>query len=125
MMCTFDFYGPCTFIFVWIMYFCSYMCGHIYHYLLLKFTLLVRFTLLVSIESFINGVGAKLRRTSCVDNKSVRFCGHQHYQYFTDDIKTSTRFKKVHLNACTKALNGHFKFSRASGNIANRFKTLK
>lgn len=42
-----------------------------------------------------------------------------------DDIKTSTRFKKVHLNACTKALNKHFKFSRVGGNIANRFKTLK
>jgi hypothetical protein len=42
-----------------------------------------------------------------------------------DDTKTSTGFKKVHLNMCAKALNDHFKFNRSSDQIANHLKTLR
>ena len=42
-----------------------------------------------------------------------------------DGTKTSTGFKKVHLNACAKALNDHFKLSRTGDHIANHLKTVK
>jgi hypothetical protein len=34
-----------------------------------------------------------------------------------DGTKTSTGFKKVHLNLCAKALNDHFKLNRSSDQI--------
>jgi hypothetical protein len=40
-------------------------------------------------------------------------------------IKTSTGFKKVHLNLCAKALNEHFKINMTPNQIANYLKTLK
>jgi hypothetical protein len=39
--------------------------------------------------------------------------------------KTSTGFKKVHLNLCAKALNDHFKITRTTDQIGNHLKTLK
>jgi hypothetical protein len=33
--------------------------------------------------------------------------------------------KKAHLNACAKALNGHFKLKRTSDQIANHMKTWR
>jgi hypothetical protein len=42
-----------------------------------------------------------------------------------DGTKTSTGYKKVHLNACAKALNEHFKINRSGEQIANHLKTLK
>src|SRR5438105_12092282 len=42
-----------------------------------------------------------------------------------DGTKTSTGFKKVHLNACAKALNDHFKLTRTGDQIANHLKTWK
>jgi hypothetical protein len=43
----------------------------------------------------------------------------------TDGIKTSTGFKKVHLNACAKALNNNFKLTKTSDQVANHLKTWK
>jgi hypothetical protein len=42
-----------------------------------------------------------------------------------DGTKTSTGFKKVHLNMCAKAFNDHFKLNRSSDQIANHLKTLR
>jgi hypothetical protein len=42
-----------------------------------------------------------------------------------DGTKTSTGFKKVHLNMCAKALNDHFKLNRSSDQIVNHLKTLR
>ena len=42
-----------------------------------------------------------------------------------DGTKTSTGFKKPHLNACAKALNDHFKLNRTGEQIANHLKTWK
>jgi hypothetical protein len=43
-----------------------------------------------------------------------------------DGIKTSTGgFKRVHLNACAKALNEHFKLNRTAEQISNHLKTVK
>ncbi|KAJ1284199.1 hypothetical protein BS78_03G186800 [Paspalum vaginatum] len=39
--------------------------------------------------------------------------------------KTSTGFKRVHLNACAKALNEHFKLSRTADHITNHLKTWR
>lgn len=39
--------------------------------------------------------------------------------------RTSSGFKKVHLNACAKALNEHFKLDRTGDQIANHLKTWK
>ena len=39
--------------------------------------------------------------------------------------RTSSGFKKVHLNSCAKALNDYFKLSRTSDQIANHLKTWK
>jgi hypothetical protein len=43
----------------------------------------------------------------------------------TEGIKTSTGFKKVHLNSCAKAVNEHFKINRTGDRISNHLKTLK
>ncbi|PUZ44784.1 hypothetical protein GQ55_8G151300 [Panicum hallii var. hallii] len=42
-----------------------------------------------------------------------------------DGSKTSSGFKRVHLNACAKALNEHFKINRTHEQISNHLKTLK
>jgi hypothetical protein len=42
-----------------------------------------------------------------------------------DGNKTSTGFKKAHLNGCAKALNDHFKINRTADQISNHLKTLK
>lgn len=43
-----------------------------------------------------------------------------------DGIKTSTGgFKRVHLNACAKALNEHFKLNRTAEQISKHLKTVK
>jgi hypothetical protein len=42
-----------------------------------------------------------------------------------DGNKTSTGLKKVHLNACAKALNDYFKINRTHDQIGNNLKTLK
>ena len=42
-----------------------------------------------------------------------------------DGTKISTGFKKVHLNACAKALNDHFKLTRTDDQVANHLKTWK
>ncbi|PUZ45973.1 hypothetical protein GQ55_7G006100 [Panicum hallii var. hallii] len=42
-----------------------------------------------------------------------------------DGTKTSTGFKKVHLNACAKALNDHFKLTRTGDQVSNHLKTWK
>ena len=42
-----------------------------------------------------------------------------------DGTKTSTGFKKVHLNNCAKALNENFKLSRTADHVANHLKTLR
>jgi hypothetical protein len=42
-----------------------------------------------------------------------------------DGSKTSTGFKRVHLSACAKALNNHFKINRTPEQIGNHLKTLK
>ncbi|KAJ1287435.1 hypothetical protein BS78_02G009400 [Paspalum vaginatum] len=39
--------------------------------------------------------------------------------------RTSTGFKRVHLNACAKALNEHFKLSRTADHITNHLKTWR
>ncbi|XP_062227479.1 uncharacterized protein LOC133925635 [Phragmites australis] len=39
--------------------------------------------------------------------------------------RTSSGFKKVHLNSCAKALNEHFKLNRSADQIANHLKTWK
>jgi cupin superfamily acireductone dioxygenase involved in methionine salvage len=39
--------------------------------------------------------------------------------------KTSIGFKKVHINACVKALNNHFKINNTCDQIANHLKTMK
>src|SRR6266540_375780 len=39
--------------------------------------------------------------------------------------RTSSGFKKVHLNACAKALNEHFKLSRTGDQITNHLKTWR
>lgn len=39
--------------------------------------------------------------------------------------RTSSGFKKVHLNACAKALNEHFKLDRTGDQIANHLKTWR
>jgi hypothetical protein len=43
----------------------------------------------------------------------------------TEGTKTSTGFKKVHLNSCAKAVNEHFKVNRTGDQISNHLKTLK
>jgi 3-methyladenine DNA glycosylase AlkC len=40
-----------------------------------------------------------------------------------DGTKTSIGFKKVHLNACDKAMNDHFMLNRTQ--ITNHLKTMK
>jgi hypothetical protein len=42
-----------------------------------------------------------------------------------EGTKTSTGFNKVHLNACAKALNDHFKLTRTGDQVANHLKTWK
>jgi hypothetical protein len=42
-----------------------------------------------------------------------------------DGSKTSSGFKRVHLNACAKALNDHFKINRTHEQISNHLKILK
>jgi hypothetical protein len=42
-----------------------------------------------------------------------------------DGNKTSTGFKKTHLNGYAKALNDHFKINRTADQISNHLKTLK
>ncbi|PAN24276.1 hypothetical protein PAHAL_4G146200 [Panicum hallii] len=42
-----------------------------------------------------------------------------------DGTKTSTGFKKVHLNACAKALNDHFKLTRTGDQVSNHLKIWK
>jgi hypothetical protein len=42
-----------------------------------------------------------------------------------DGSKTSSGFKRVHLNTCAKALNEHFKINRTHEQISNHLKTLK
>jgi hypothetical protein len=42
-----------------------------------------------------------------------------------DGSKTSSGFKRVHLNACAKALNEHFKINRTHEQISNHLKILK
>jgi hypothetical protein len=42
-----------------------------------------------------------------------------------EGTKTSIGFKKVHLNACAKALNDHFKLTRTGDQVANHLKTWK
>jgi hypothetical protein len=42
-----------------------------------------------------------------------------------DGTKTSTGFKKVHLNMYAKALNDHFKLNKSTDQIANHLKTLR
>jgi hypothetical protein len=42
-----------------------------------------------------------------------------------EGTKTSTDFKKVHLNACVKTLNDHFKIMRTSDQVANHLNTWK
>ena len=39
--------------------------------------------------------------------------------------RTSSGFKKVHLNSCAKTLNEYFKLSRTGDQIANHLKTWK
>lgn len=39
--------------------------------------------------------------------------------------KTSTGFKKVHLNACAKALNQHFRLRLTADQISNHIRTWK
>lgn len=94
--------------FVWIMYFCSCMCGHLYHHLLLKFTSTHTLLLL----NFFTCFHTKLYQRSWGKRKVDKLCEHQINLLFctltnivADVTKTSTGFKKVHLNACVKALN--------------------
>jgi hypothetical protein len=42
-----------------------------------------------------------------------------------EGTKTTTGFKKVHINACAKALNDHFKLMRTDDQVANHLKTWK
>ena len=42
-----------------------------------------------------------------------------------DGTKISTGFKKVHLDACAKALNDHFKVIRTGDPVANHLMTWK
>ncbi len=42
-----------------------------------------------------------------------------------DGTKTSTGFKKVHLNACAKAVNDYCKVNRTGDQISNHLKTWK
>jgi hypothetical protein len=42
-----------------------------------------------------------------------------------DGTKTSTGFKKIHLNACAKALNDHFKLTRTGDQVSNHLKIWK
>jgi hypothetical protein len=42
-----------------------------------------------------------------------------------EGTKASTGFKKIHLNACAKALNDHFKLMRTGDQVANQLKTWK
>jgi len=39
--------------------------------------------------------------------------------------KTSSGFKKIHLNSCAKALNDHFKCKRTEEQISNHLRTKK
>jgi hypothetical protein len=43
----------------------------------------------------------------------------------THGTKTSTGFKKIHLNSFAKAVNEHFKINRTGDHISNHLKTLK
>jgi hypothetical protein len=43
----------------------------------------------------------------------------------TEGTKTSTGFKKIHLNSCAKAVNEDFKINRIGDQISNHLKTLK
>jgi hypothetical protein len=49
--------------------------------------------------------------------------------HFTDVVatgtKTSTGFKKVHLNACARALNDHFKLALSGDQIRNHLRYWK
>jgi hypothetical protein len=42
-----------------------------------------------------------------------------------EGTKTTIGFKKVHLNACAKALNDHSKLTRTGDQVANHLKTWK
>jgi hypothetical protein len=46
-------------------------------------------------------------------------------KHVTEGTKTSTGFKKVHLNSCAKAVNEHFKINGTGDLISNHLKTLK
>jgi hypothetical protein len=43
----------------------------------------------------------------------------------SDGTRTSSGFKKVHLNACAKALSEFFKIQRSGDQIANHLKTWR
>jgi isopropylmalate/homocitrate/citramalate synthase len=48
-----------------------------------------------------------------------------HTNLVLEGNKTSTGFKKVHLNGCAKALNNYFKINKTIDQISNHLKTLK
>ncbi|KAG8067879.1 hypothetical protein GUJ93_ZPchr0005g14400 [Zizania palustris] len=60
-----------------------------------------------------------------MDSKSINFCANFLANLVSEGKKTSTGFKKVHLNGCANALNDHFKINRTADQIANHLKTLK
>jgi membrane-associated HD superfamily phosphohydrolase len=45
--------------------------------------------------------------------------------FIEEGLKTSTGFKKVHLNKCAEALNEKFKLNRTGDHIGNHLKTLR
>jgi hypothetical protein len=51
------------------------------------------------------------------------FCCHS--KLVTEGKKSSTSFKKVHLNSCAKAFNDHFKINRTGDQISIHLKTFK
>ncbi|PUZ56995.1 hypothetical protein GQ55_5G393100 [Panicum hallii var. hallii] len=45
--------------------------------------------------------------------------------FIDEGLRTSTGFKKVHLNKCAEALNEKFKLNRTGDHIGNHLKTLR
>jgi hypothetical protein len=72
----------------------------------------------VNIEEKVNGSGHVTWNSAA----SSLMLNHL-FELVTNGIRTSSGFKKIHLNMCTSAINDHFKTKYTSENVKNHLWT--